>query len=121
MLSGNREEGSPEDPAAVITAEENGPVPRFYRYHGRARRLIPRTWGAVHGWISIIFMIATFGPMFGGWATSTRLVGGWPITMGWIMAWMILETVNLIAFYFTTVRRRVAEQASETRNEAANV
>jgi hypothetical protein len=121
MLSENRGKSSQDEPIATIPAGESDVAPSFYRYHGRARRLIPRTWGAIHGWITIIFMIATFGPMFGGWATSTRLIGGWPITMGWIMAWMILETLNLIGFYFTTLRRRVAEDEPETGKEAANV
>lgn len=82
-------------------------APRYYRRHGRLALLVPNTWGTVHAWFFVIFFVATFGPMFGLWATSTRIVWGWPISMGWILGWMILQSINLIVFYFTTVRSAV--------------
>lgn len=79
-------------------------APRFYRRPGGWSVLVPRTWGAIHAWLFVVFLVATFGPMFHLWANSTRLVLGWPISIGWILACMVLQTINGVAFYFTTVR-----------------
>lgn len=82
--------------------------PRFYRIPGGWSRLVPNTWGSIHAWIFVVFLVATFGPMFHLWATSTDLVLGWPVSIGWILACMVLQTANLVAFYFTTVRPTTA-------------
>lgn len=79
-------------------------TPRLYRRPGGWSVILPTTWGSIHAWIFVLFLVATFGPMFHLWANSTRLVLGWPISMGWILGCMVLQTINCVAFYFTTVR-----------------
>ena len=96
------------------TEPSTGSPPTYYRHRGIARRLVPDTWGSVHGWIFVVFLVATFGPMFHWWADSPALVAGWPISIGWILGWMVLQTVNLVVFYFTTVRPTAGRIAVET-------
>lgn len=64
----------------------------------------PTAWGKVHAGITLIFFVATFGAILGGWAQSIRIVMGWPETMFWIMLWMVIMTLNLIWMYYTSCK-----------------
>ena len=87
-----------------MSAVSESSTPRYYRYQGGMSRLVPNTWERFHIWFFVIFLVATFGPMFHWFATSTKLVWGIPFTMVWILGWMVLQTFNLIGLYFTTIR-----------------
>jgi hypothetical protein len=95
-------------------------TPRFYRYGGGWRRLIPNTWQRAQTWFFVIFLVATFGPMFHWFASSSKLVGGIPFNMAWILGWMVLQTLNMIGLYFTTIRKTARSIAEEIEHEDAS-
>lgn len=75
-------------------------------YRTRLERLTwlrGRTTSHVHGWFTVVFLVATFGPFLGWWATSSEPVLGWPVSIGWILVWMVLQTLNLMLWYATTM------------------
>lgn len=95
-------------------------APRFYRYGGGWHRLIPNTWQRAHTWFFVVFLIATFGPLFHWFATSSKLVGGIPFNMVWILGWMVLQTLNMIGLYFTTIRKTTRSVTDELEREHAS-
>lgn len=106
----------------MSTTTDTGGRRFYHRPDGGLGRLVPNNWQRGHTWFSVIFLVATFGPMFHWFATSTRLVLGIPITMAWILGWMVLQTINMIGLYLTTIRRtaeRIGREV-EQENEAHN-
>jgi hypothetical protein len=96
-------------------------TPRFYRYSGSGwGRLIPNTWQRAHTGFFVIFLVATFGPMFHWFASSSKLVGGVPFNMVWILGWMVLQTLNMVGLYFTTIRKTALSMADEIDREDAS-
>lgn len=79
--------------------------------------MVPNNWERIHIWFSVIFLVATFGPMFHWFATSTGLVLGIPFTMAWILGWMVLQTLNMVGLYLTTVRKTAERIGREVERE----